>query len=135
MDFERIRDFIILHYHANQRDEPLWRARREMELPESLAERLALFRACGRLFQHPEEMFTATSWQAVLNGQRIRPRSYDSLVDPHDTDRIAAEFEQIRREIRQTTDAMPTSFPRWRAPGKAITLRFEDLWLYHRAQS
>ncbi len=107
LDFERIRDFIVLHYHANQRDEPLWRSRREMELPDSLAERLALFRACGRLSQHPEEMFTATSWQAVLDGQGVRPRSYDPLVDLHDADRIAAEFEQIRREIRRAAEAMP----------------------------
>ena len=78
-----------------------------MELPDTLAERLALFRACGRLSQHPEEMFTATSWQAVLDGQGVRPRSYDPLVDLHDPDRIAAEFEQIRREIRQAAEAMP----------------------------
>jgi tryptophan halogenase len=107
LDFERIRDFIVLHYHANQRDEPLWRSRREMELPDSLAERLALFRACGRLSQHPEEMFTATSWQAVLDGQGVRPRSYDPLVDLQDIDRVAAEFEQIRQEIRVAAEAMP----------------------------
>ncbi|WP_233243354.1 tryptophan halogenase family protein [Caulobacter sp. HMWF009] len=107
LDFERIRDFIVLHYHANQRDEPLWQARREMVLPETLTRRLALFRACGRLTQHPEEMFTATSWQAVLDGQGIRPRSYDPLVDLHDIDRVAVEFEQIRRELRQTAEAMP----------------------------
>jgi len=107
LDFERIRDFIVLHYHANQRDEPLWRSRREMELPGSLAERLALFRACGRLSQHPEEMFTATSWQAVLDGQGVRPRSYDPLVDLQDIDRVAAEFEQIRKEIRVAAEAMP----------------------------
>jgi len=107
LDFERIRDFIVLHYHANQRDEPLWQARREMALPETLTRRLALFRACGRLSQHPDEMFTATSWQAVLEGQGIRPRSYDPLVDLHDIDRVAAEFEQIRRELRQTAEAMP----------------------------
>jgi tryptophan halogenase len=107
LDFERIRDFIVLHYHANQRDEPLWRSRREMELPDSLAERLALFRACGRLSQHPEEMFTATSWQAVLDGQGVRPRSYDPLVDLQDIDRVAVEFEQIRQEIRVAAEAMP----------------------------
>ncbi|MFC4443208.1 tryptophan halogenase family protein [Caulobacter henricii] len=106
LDFERIRDFIVLHYHANQRDEPLWRDRREMVLPETLTRRLALFRACGRLSQHPEEMFTATSWQAVLEGQGIRPRTYDPLVDLHDIDRVATEFEQIRRELRQTAEAM-----------------------------
>jgi len=52
-------------------------------------------------------MFTATSWQAVLEGQGIRPRSYDPLVDLHDIDRVAVEFEQIRRELRQTAEAMP----------------------------
>jgi tryptophan halogenase len=107
LDFERIRDFIVLHYHANQRDEPLWRSRREMKLPDSLAERLALYRACGRLSQHPEEMFTATSWQAVLDGQGVWARSYDPLVDLQDIDRVAADFGLVRKEIRAAAEAMP----------------------------
>jgi tryptophan 7-halogenase len=115
-DYERIRDFIVLHYHANQRDEPLWRSRREMALPDTLAHRLALFRAVGRLSLHPDEMFTATSWQAVLDGQGIRPRAWDPLVDLNDIDRVGAEFEAVRAEIRRVAEALPPHAAALRTP-------------------
>lgn len=107
LDFERIRDFIILHYHANQRDEPLWRQCREMTIPESLAQRIALFAARGKLSLAAEEMFTVTSWQAVMQGQGVHPAAYDPLVDLHDPDRMAAEFEKVRREIEAAAAGMP----------------------------
>lgn len=107
LDFERIRDFIILHYHANQRDEPLWRQCREMTIPESLAQRIALFAARGKLSLAAEEMFTVTSWQAVMEGQGVHPAAYDPLVDLHDPDRMAAEFEKVRREIEAAAAGMP----------------------------
>lgn len=107
LDYERIRDFLILHYHANQRDEPLWRQCRAMDIPDTLAQRLALYRSRGKLSLNPEEMFTATSWQAVLIGQGVTPRSYDPLVDLHDVDRMAAEFDRLGLEIRRAADTMP----------------------------
>lgn len=107
LDFERIRDFIILHYHANQRDEPLWRQTREMAIPDSLAQRMALFAARGKLSLAAEEMFTVTSWQAVMHGQGVSPAAYDPLVDLHDVDRIAAEFDRVRDEIAAAAKTMP----------------------------
>lgn len=82
-DFEwrSIRDFLILHYHANGRQEPFWVAQKNMAIPESLAHRMELFRANGSIFREHEELFTEIGWLQVLWGQGIRPESYHPLAD------------------------------------------------------
>ena len=44
-ELERIRDFIVLHYHVTQRqDSPFWQQCRDMEVPETLARRIRMFK-------------------------------------------------------------------------------------------
>ncbi|MGR4862759.1 tryptophan halogenase family protein [Caulobacter sp. LARHSG274] len=107
-DTETIRDFLILHYHATDRDDgDLWRYVRDMPIPDSLAERIALFRERGQLVIGPDEMFTPTSWLAVLLGQNIRPRSYTPLVAGHDSRAIANGFRGMKAQIARRVEAMP----------------------------
>ena len=81
-EFEGIRDFIILHYHANQRtDSDMWRDCREMELPDSLARRIDLFRETGRIFREQNEFFHEVGWTQVMMGQNIVPERYDHMAD------------------------------------------------------
>jgi len=79
-EFERIRDFLVLHYHANAREEPMWRHVRHMELPDSLAARLELFRATGRIVRDGAELFAETGWAQVLIGQELIPASLHPLT-------------------------------------------------------
>src|SRR3546814_16953893 len=81
-DYERIRDFIILHYHANQRtDAPFWIRCREMDIPETLAHKIALFRSQGQIVRESDELFVEIGWFPVLPGQNIEPgRSEESGV-------------------------------------------------------
>ncbi|HSG33974.1 MAG TPA: tryptophan halogenase family protein [Sphingomonadaceae bacterium] len=72
-ELEGIRDFIILHYHLNQRDEELWRNCRAMEIPPSLAQRIELFRESAHAFQAADELFRIDSWVQVMFGQRLVP--------------------------------------------------------------
>ena len=91
MDFEftRIRDFIILHYHLNQRaDSPFWQQCREMEVPESLKRRMALYRSHGRIFREASELFTEVGWLQVMHGQGLRPEGYNALVDVYSEEQI-----------------------------------------------
>ncbi len=82
MDYEEIRDFIVLHYRTSERDDtPFWRAYREVELPQSLKERIELFKAHGVLRDGVDDMFRAPSWQSVMEGMGIRPQRYQQLVD------------------------------------------------------
>jgi len=80
-EIERIRDFLILHYHANERDEPFWQACRDMALPDTLAAKLDLFRANANIFREHEELFTEVGWLQVLIGQGVEPQSWHPLAD------------------------------------------------------
>src|SRR5438105_12916790 len=75
-EIEGIRDFIVLHYRLNQRDEDFWRDCREMEVPDSLAERIALFSDAAHAFQDAHDLFRVDSWVQVMLGQRLTPGSY-----------------------------------------------------------
>jgi len=81
-EFERIRDFLILHYYATERDDsPFWNYCRTMPIPESLREYIDLFRNSGCFFRNGTEMFGQTSWVQVMLGQRIMPTAYHPAVD------------------------------------------------------
>ncbi len=81
-EYERIRDFIILHYCATRRDDSdLWNHVRTMALPDTLTANLELFRANGQFFRNGAEMFGLTSWVQVMLGQGIEPRSYHPAVE------------------------------------------------------
>jgi tryptophan halogenase len=79
---ERVRDFIVLHYHLTQRDDaPLWRYCRSMAIPDSLRDRIDLYRHTGRIRPRAGELFTDLSWFYIFEGLGLRPDSYDPLLD------------------------------------------------------
>jgi tryptophan halogenase len=107
-EFENIRDFLVLHFHLTERnDTPYWRALRTMDVPASLAERLALYRASGTVFRQPDELFTKTSWLAVMNGQGAEVRDEDPLALAMPDDAAAAALAQIATRVRAAVTAMP----------------------------
>lgn len=82
MQFERIRDFLILHYYASERDDSdFWNHMRNLRIPSSLQDRLDLFSAYGHISSYDHGLFLEPSWIAVLVGQRIFPSGYDARVD------------------------------------------------------
>ena len=104
----RIRDFIILHYHATTRADALfWDQVRTMTIPDALAERIALFKEGALLAPGSDEMFSRTSWAAVLIGQGVRPAARNPLYDPAGKNALASDFEQLRRRIARAVDDMP----------------------------
>lgn len=107
-DYERIRDFIILHYTANQRDEPFWRYLREMELPDSLRAKIELFKATGRVFREQEELFAEIGWFQVLVGQNILPDTYHPLADVLTRDELAGFLGDIRTIVSAPVPRLPT---------------------------
>jgi tryptophan halogenase len=109
LEYAHIRDFIILHYHATARtDSPLWNHVRTMDIPESLREKIELFRARGRFFRKDDELFSETSWTAVMLGQGINPRRYDPLAEVHDPEIIASKMARMRKLIDHAVTMMPT---------------------------
>lgn len=108
-DFENVRDFLVLHFHVTQRDDtPYWRELRAMDLPDSLAERLAVFRATGRIFRETDELFTKTSWLAVLDGQEAEVVDEDPLALAVAPDVAAARLARIADLAGEAVARMPS---------------------------
>ncbi len=108
-EYERVRDFIILHYKATQRDDTeFWRYCRDMDIPDTLQRKIDLFAANGRIFREDEELFAEESWIQVLIGQGIIPKGYDPLVDIRSRPQVAQYLGNIASVIRKCVDVMPT---------------------------
>ena len=108
-DYERIRDFIILHYWATEREEsPMWNYCRHMSVPETLKAKVDLFRAHGRVFREWDELFTEESWIQVMIGQGIIPQSYDPLIDVRSEAEIESFLGDISKVIGKCVDFMPS---------------------------
>jgi len=108
-EMERIRDFIILHYKATTRDDtPFWRHVCTMDVPETLARKMALFAANGRIFREDDELFAEESWIQVLIGQGIVPAAPDPLVDVTPRAEIERYLRDIEQVIAKCVDRMPS---------------------------
>ncbi|HTM81548.1 tryptophan halogenase family protein [Asticcacaulis sp.] len=107
VEYERIRDFLILHYHANQRDEALWEYTRNMSVPDSLTYKIDQFRHRGQILRHKDGLFNPASWLAVLTGQDIIPQGYDRLADNLDESAIHAKMDELSARIAANVSEMP----------------------------
>jgi len=105
---ELIRDFLILHYHANERtDSEFWTHCREMDVPERLKEKIAVFQNNGRTFRENDELFNDTSWFAVMTGQCSKPRTYDPVADLLSLEETKDRLRKISLAIANSADYMP----------------------------
>jgi tryptophan halogenase len=97
--FESIRDFVILHYHASQREEEFWRHCRCVPIPDALRHQIELFRASGKVALYDSGAFAEPSWVSIFFGQRIWPRRYDPMSDLIDDAELGRELERRRRIV------------------------------------
>ena len=108
-EYDRIRDFLILHYHANSRDDSdFWCDMRDMPIPDSLSRKIALFRARGYIQTYRHGLFAPPSWLAVYVGQDIRPDNYDRMADDLPLDLIETKMAELKRRIATAVDTMPS---------------------------
>lgn len=110
-EYERIRDFLVLHYNATERnDTPYWDYLRTMPIPDTLAEKLDIFKNHGRIFRENEELFNDTSWFAVFMGQGVAPKRYDPMADSMSADELRKRLASIRATMAASVDHMPRHF-------------------------
>ena len=108
LEYEWVRDFIILHYKATERtDTPFWNHVRTMDIPASLQHRIDLFKTHGRVFREGNELFMKPSWLQVMHGQRLRPQGYHPLTDLIPEEEIAQYLDGIDKVIQACVDVMP----------------------------
>jgi len=107
-NYEQVRDFLILHYKATERnDSDLWNYCRTMAIPDSLQNKIDLFEASGRCFRYEDDLFSVTSWVAVLLGQGIRPARYDEIVNSMTADELTDVLQSMREKIEQRARQIP----------------------------
>ncbi|MBI3349991.1 MAG: tryptophan 7-halogenase [Burkholderiales bacterium] len=106
--WERIRDFIVLHYHVNQRDDSaFWRYCAHMAVPDTLREKMALYRAHGRVTRFNGELFTETAWLQVMAGQNLVPDGFHPLAALQPEDSVHAYLEAVHRSVAGSAARMP----------------------------
>ena len=104
-----IRDFLVLHYKATERDDsPFWNYCRTLEPPPGLREKLAMYRLNGRIYREHEELFTETSWLAVMEGQGIAAGGYHPVADLLPDDETMRRLTHIREVIAGTAQMLPS---------------------------
>ena len=106
-EIEGIRDFIILHYYLNERDEPFWQECRSLDIPASLAERIALFREGANAYQAADELFRTDSWVQVMLGQRLTPRSHHAMGQLMSPERLRTALAGAAEKVRQAVARLP----------------------------
>ena len=108
IEWARVRDFITLHYYANGREGPFWNYCRNMELPDTLAEKIALFREAGLFMREEDELFLDDSWGQVMIGQGIVPESWSPLADNVPGEDIGPFLDSLAKSYRVKAESLPT---------------------------
>ena len=111
-EFEQIRDFIILHYHLNDKHSDsnqhgLWQQCREMNIPDSLKQKINLFTTTATVFRHQDELFTEAAWIQVMLGQGIIPNDYHPLTSAVSEFDLEDYLLNISKIITKTVEKMP----------------------------
>lgn len=106
-ELEHVRDFITLHYHANQREEKMWKDCREMTLPDSLQIRIDAWRDRAHVWKDQGELFAETSWMHVLLGQEIMPKQHHPVARELSDVDMRRLLEIIRGPIDRTVPTLP----------------------------
>lgn len=107
-EYEKIRDFLILHYNATSRDDSeFWNYCRTMSIPDSLTEKIELFKMNGQIFREEDELFTETSWAAVMMGQGIAMNGHNAMAETIDQTELKREMDEIEKSVRMLVQNMP----------------------------
>lgn len=113
-EMERVRDFIILHYWANQRAKggggdttAFWRDCNAVALPDSLRRKVELFRQRGHFVRYRWEMFQPASWMAIYAGFELLPETVDPALDGIDAQALSAPLAEMRKAIAEVVASAP----------------------------
>ncbi len=107
-DMLQVRDFLILHYKATERrDSPFWRQCGDMEIPDSLTQKIELFRETGRVFRKNEELFAENSWVQVMMGQGIMPKAYHPIATKLSDKELDHLLSGLRDSVAKTVGSLP----------------------------
>jgi tryptophan halogenase len=105
LNFERVRDFLLLHYIATERDDtPMWRYFKNMTLPDSLQSRLEAWKNRAYIPSYEFGVFLPASWIAVMQGQNLHAQHYDPRADGISSEEFKRYRESLENEIATDLD-------------------------------
>lgn len=109
LEYENIRDFIVLHYCISERnDSAFWRFWRDAEIPDSLLVKMDYFKSQGRLLKNPMDLFASDSWHSIFEGMGLRPRDYDRTVDSSNASKVKKILSDGVKELDRSVELLPT---------------------------
>lgn len=107
-EYDEVKDFLIAHYTITERnDSPFWRYVKNMELPDSLQEKLEIFKERGEIVINKYDMFRETSWFAVLMGQGFEPEGYHPVADSISEEQLHMRLTHIRNAVAKRVSTLP----------------------------
>jgi tryptophan halogenase len=108
LEYERVRDFLVLHYSATQRDDtPFWRHCQTLPQTVHLTRKIEQFSQAGRIFEADSDLFSPASWLAVMYGQGVTPKGYNAVTDKAPIETIKKRVDYIKDVVAQSVDVMP----------------------------
>lgn len=108
LNFERVRDFLLLHYVATERDDSaMWRHFRNLILPDSLQSKIEAWTHRGHVPSYEFSVFLPPSWVAVFAGQRILPTGEDPRLNRLNSDKLRNETENLHQSIQNAVARAP----------------------------
>ncbi len=109
LEYEHVRDFIILHYKLNQRtDSAMWQYCRDMPIPTSLAQKMQVFKDTGHVLPRAWEMFGKDSWLAIFDGFNYLPEHYHPRADNMPAQYLIEQLNFMQNTITTLTQQTPT---------------------------
>ncbi|WP_160154621.1 tryptophan halogenase family protein [Microbulbifer sp. ALW1] len=107
-ELEKVRDFVVLHYKLTEReDSAFWRYCKHMSVPDSLAERIQLFRESAQVHRNADELFRPDSWVQVMLGQRLYPQSYHPMGRLMSEVQLRQALDGLKSNIHRAVDKLP----------------------------
>jgi tryptophan halogenase len=109
VEYEEIRDFLVLHYTATERDDtPFWRHCRAIKRPESLQARWEMYERSGNMVSVPGELFREQSWFAVYTGQNVIPTTWHPFADIPDAAELDRRMRLMSGDVEKVVQAFPS---------------------------
>jgi tryptophan halogenase len=109
LEYEQVRDFLILHYKATERDDtPFWNYCRNMEIPKTLKDRMGIYLENARLYRHDNELFGDASWFAVMHGQNMHPQRFHPNANIMPDAELDKRMSEIHKTWAACLDTLPT---------------------------
>lgn len=108
-EYESIRDFIILHYYQTKRDDTeFWLSRQEVDIPDSLRERIELYRANSFVYQGEADLFRVDSWLQVMRGQGLDSEGYHLAGQMMSTEKLCSALNSLKKNVDNTVASLPS---------------------------